>query len=77
MEVTRIDILLAEYTSGDADATESAAAENWIAASETNKAYAASLRAIWEQSLQTRFTGTVDEKAAFQKFRQRMDAEKK
>lgn len=67
-----MDILLAKYTAGEADAVESAEAEQWVAAHETNEKYAGQLHRIWEECGKAAFTGSIDEWAAWQNFRHRL-----
>ncbi|HMH21053.1 MAG TPA: FecR domain-containing protein [Puia sp.] len=69
---SNIDILLAKYIAGQANADESSEADRWIGAGETNKKYAEHLRLIWEECSGLSFTGSVDTTSAWQGFRHRI-----
>jgi|GEM_PF-2280972 transmembrane sensor len=67
-----IDILLAKYIAGQANADELSKAERWMAAGAANKKYAEHLRLIWQESSNLSFTGSVDTGRAWQGFRRRI-----
>jgi transmembrane sensor len=66
-----MDILLANYITGEADAEESAVAERWMAGGEENRRHVERLRRVWTESQELRFKGMADVETAWKNFRGR------
>lgn len=71
-EYSATDNLLARYLAGDADASETAAAEAWIAASEENRRYFESMKKAWEATANAHAAHRFDTDAAWEKLQARM-----
>src|SRR5882724_8168458 len=69
---SNIDILLAKYIAGQANADESSETERWMAAGGANKKYSEHLRLIWEECSGLSFAGSIDTRSAWQGFRHRI-----
>ncbi|HWD90410.1 MAG TPA: FecR domain-containing protein [Mucilaginibacter sp.] len=67
-----MDELLVKYLAGEADQKERARAELWIEADEENRKYFEHFRLIWEQSQKLASTSNIDENAAWERFRARV-----
>ncbi|KIC93456.1 FecR domain-containing protein [Flavihumibacter solisilvae] len=69
------DELLVKHLLGETSPEENAAVEKWITESPSNRAYYDHFKLIWDKSKQFAATSTVDEDAAWQRFRARVDKE--
>ena len=72
LEVGHIDILIARYLSGEADASEKAELEAWEAASGENRRYVAELELIWKESMDLEEENRPDVQAALDRLRERL-----
>ena len=70
------DDLLVKYLLGEASPTEAQAVEVWTAESSSNKAYLEQLRRVWETSRLLAPALPVDETAAWQSFKARVENRK-
>jgi ferric-dicitrate binding protein FerR (iron transport regulator) len=68
------DDLLVKFLLGEATAEEQAQVQEWISESEENSKYFEQFRAIWTYSKQLAAKSTVDENAAWERFKQRTEA---
>lgn len=68
------DELLVSYLLGEAGGEQRQLVERWIAASDRNQKYYEQFRTIWEQSIKLAPTLEVDERAAWLRFRMRIEA---
>ncbi len=66
------DDLLVSYLLGEADNPTSDAVEQWIIEDAANQKYFEHFRIIWEASKEIKIPDTVDENAAWQRFKQRI-----
>lgn len=69
------DDLPVKYLLGEASPEERRQVEAWAAASEGNKKYLEQLRYVWVESKKLEAVSTVDENAAWQKFKQKIAAQ--
>jgi transmembrane sensor len=67
-----MDSLLAKYVTGETNAEESAAVQNWIDGSEENRRDVERFRSVWQESQELGFEGTADVGAAWEEFRKRV-----
>jgi ferric-dicitrate binding protein FerR (iron transport regulator) len=73
MDQTAIDILLASYFAGEADAAERAQVENWIASSEKNRTYFDASKRAWDASAALLNDQRFNTDAAWKKVHLRMN----
>ncbi|HEY1116005.1 MAG TPA: FecR domain-containing protein [Chitinophagaceae bacterium] len=66
------DDLLVKHLLGEASPGERVQVEEWLAASDANRAYYAQLQKVWESSKTLASAREVDEEAAWQRFRTRI-----
>jgi transmembrane sensor len=71
---TTMDELIAKYLLQEATAMEIAQVDNWVAASDANKKAFAHYKLLWEESKKIAATNAADENAAWQKFKNKLDA---
>jgi transmembrane sensor len=71
---TIMDELIAKYLLQEATAMEIAQVDDWVAASDTNKKAFTHYKLLWEESKKIAATNTADENAAWQKFKNKLDA---
>jgi transmembrane sensor len=71
------DDLLVKYLLGEATEEERLQVEAWMASDAANKKQYEDFKTIWEESKQLALVSTVDESAAWQRFRQRVEPPKK
>lgn len=69
-----IDDLLVKQLLGEATEAEQAAVSTWLGESEANRQHYAQLQQVWDASKKLEATSVVDEDAAWQRFKQRVDA---
>ena len=67
-----MDELLVKYLAGEADAAEKQQVEAWLNAGEENRRYFEHFKLIWDKSALTAAASTVDEDAAWGRFRERV-----
>ncbi|MBK7945525.1 MAG: FecR domain-containing protein [Flavobacteriales bacterium] len=67
--------LLASYVAGEADATQRAAVEAWVAQSRSNAEELERMRRIWSQCAEAMPVADVDEQAAWDRVQQRIAEE--
>ncbi len=67
------DELLVKYLLAEADKAEQQEVRQWIAADARHQQYFEHFRLIWEESKQLAATTTVDEEAAWERFKQRRE----
>lgn len=65
------DDLLVKYLTGETTEDENIQVKAWIAASPENRTHFEHFQIIWEESLQLAAKSTVDEEAAWKRFKQR------
>ena len=70
------DELLVKYLLGEATEEERLQVEAWMAADTVNKKQYEDFKTIWEESRQLALMSTVDENAAWQRFRERIQQPK-
>lgn len=70
-----IDDLLVKYLLGEASGAEQLQVQQWMAADTVNRQYFDQFALIWEQSKQLAVASTVDEDAAWERFKQRRTQE--
>jgi ferric-dicitrate binding protein FerR (iron transport regulator) len=70
------DDLLVKYLLGEATEEERLQVEAWMASDAANKKQYEDFKTIWEESKQLAAVSTVDENAAWQRFRQRVQQQK-
>jgi ferric-dicitrate binding protein FerR (iron transport regulator) len=70
------DDLLVKYLLGEADPEEAEAVNLWVSQSPDNRTYLDQLRQVWEMSRKLALESTVDETAAWQRFKARVGREK-
>jgi ferric-dicitrate binding protein FerR (iron transport regulator) len=70
------DDLLVKYLLGEADPEEAEAVNLWVGQSPDNRTYLDQLRQVWEISRELALESTVDEAAAWQRFKTRVGKEK-
>lgn len=68
-----IDDLLVKQLLGEATEAEQAAVSTWLGESEANRQHYAQLQQVWDTSKMLEATSVVDEDAAWQRFKQRVD----
>lgn len=68
-----MDDLLVKQLLGEADAAELTELEQWLQQDEANRKYSAHFRLIWEQSKNLAANSQVNEQAAWDRFRKRVD----
>jgi transmembrane sensor len=66
------DDLLVKYLLGEATAEEQTLVEEWMASDAANKKQYEDFKTIWEESKRLAATSTVDENAAWQRFKNRI-----
>ena len=66
------DDLLVKYLLGEATADEQTLVEEWIASDAANKKQYDDFKTIWEESKRLAATSTIDEDAAWQRFKNRV-----
>ena len=71
------DELLVKHLLGETSPEENIAVENWINESPANLTYYHEFKLIWDKSKQFAATSTVDENAAWQRFRTRVEKKKR
>lgn len=71
-----IDDLLVKYLLSEASASEQEQVNQWLNDDASNVAYFDQVKKIWENSVQLAATSTVDEKKAWERFRQRIGDKK-
>ena len=69
-----IDDLLVKQLLGEATEAEQAAVNTWLGESEANRQHYAQLQQVWDASKKLEATSVVNEDAAWQRFKQRVDA---
>lgn len=67
-----IDDLLVKHLTGEATAQENEQVEQWLASDKANQHYFDHFKLIWEQSIQLGATTTIDEQAAWDRFKNRV-----
>lgn len=70
------DDLLVKYLLGEATAEEQAEVLAWVEESDSNRKYFNDFKLIWDNSKKLAAASTIDENAAWQRFQQRVIAEK-
>ena len=67
-----LDILLAKYIIGEADAEEVSQVRHWISLSDANKKHVEQLQMIWDKSEALEYTSDVNPMTAWQHFLTRL-----
>lgn len=68
-----MDELLIKYLLQETDASEQAEIQSWITEKEENKHYFNQFKLIWEESKKLESVSTIDEHAAWERFKQRVE----